>query len=133
CGTGLVAEEVHRRLEIKVTGVDIRTYSTINACVPIIEADATRDTLPVADVAYSMHFGHHLSESDLRALIRNVGRFCRRFILLDLVRHPLPLALFRVFVAPLLSPISAEDGCRSVRRSYTPVEFRNVAPSALEG
>jgi hypothetical protein len=30
-------------------------------------------------------------------LIRNVGRSCRRFILLDLVvRHPLPLALFRL-------------------------------------
>jgi len=49
------------------------------------------------------------------ALIRNVGRSCRRFILLDLVRHRLPLALFRLFVAPLASPIVAIDGRISIR------------------
>jgi hypothetical protein len=62
-----------------------------------------------------------------------VGRSCRRFILLDLVRHPLPLALFRLFMAPLVCPIDAEDGQRSIRRSYTPRELRAVTASALAG
>ncbi len=133
CGLGLVAGEIRRRLGIETVGIDIRTYPSIAAGVTIVEADARSDALPFADIAYSLHLGHHLSESDLESMIRNVGRFCRRFILLDLVRHPLPLALFRLCVAPWVSPISAEDGRRSVRRAYTQAELRAVAASALEG
>jgi hypothetical protein len=80
-----------------------------------------------------MHLGHHLSTDDLIRLIRNVGRYCRRFILLDLVRHPLPLALFRTFLAPLVCAIDAEDGQRSIRRSYTREELREIAATALSG
>jgi hypothetical protein len=74
-----------------------------------------------------------MSETDLEELILNVGRSCRRFILLDLVRHWLPLALFRTFIAPLVCSIDAEDGNRSIRRSYTPDELRRIAASALGG
>jgi hypothetical protein len=80
-----------------------------------------------------MHLGHHLREPDLVRLIRNVGRSCRRFILLDLIRHPLPLALFRMFLAPVICPIDAEDGQRSIRRSYTPDELRDLTTRALAG
>jgi hypothetical protein len=66
-------------------------------------------------------------------VIRNVGRSCRRFIILDLVRHPLPLGLFRPGIAPLVGRINAEDGRRSIQRSYTPTEFRRIAESALAG
>jgi|SRR5450432_1364547 len=133
CATGLVLKEVGRRLGVEVVGADINPHPCIAAPVPILQADALRDPLPCADVAFSMHLGHHLRESDLVYLIRNVGRFCRRFILLDLVRHPLPLALFRLFVAPFVCPIDAEDGQRSIRRSYTPMELRRITASALEG
>src|SRR5207247_859074 len=97
------------------------------------EADALHDPLPSADVAFSMHLGHHLNEPDLVSLIRNVGRFCRRFILLDLVRHSLPLVMFRLFIAPFVCRIDAEDGQRSIRRSYTPIELRRITKSALAG
>ena len=80
-----------------------------------------------------MNVGHHLSDSDVMALIRNVGRCCRRFVLLDLVRHPLPLALFRVFLAPLLSGIAANDGQVSIQRSFTPEELRHLTTEALAG
>ena len=100
---------------------------------PIWRADAVRDQLPQADVAFSMYLGHHLSEEDLVNLIRNVGRFCRRFILLDLVRHPLPLGLFRTFVAPFVCPIVFADGQTSIRRSYTGKEVRQIASHALAG
>ena len=89
--------------------------------------------MPVADVAFCMHVGHHLSADDLVLLIRNVGRYCRRFIVLDLVRHPLPLALFRLFLAPLICGIDAEDGQSSIRRSYTPEELREITSTALTG
>ena len=133
CATGLVLDEVGRRLGVEVVGADIRPHPSIAAPVAILQADALRDALPFADVAFAMHLGHHLGERDLVHLIRNVGRFCRRFILLDLVRHPMPLALFQFFIAPLVCPIDAEDGQRSIRRSYTPGELRRITVSALAG
>jgi SAM-dependent methyltransferase len=133
CATGLVLEEVGRRLGVEVVGADLHPHPCIAAPVSILQADARCDALPFADVAFAMHFAHHLRERDLVQLIRNVGRFCRRFILLDLVRHPLPLALFRLFIAPLVCPIDAEDGQRSIRRSYTPIEFQRITASALAG
>lgn len=133
CATGVVVHEVGRRLGVEAIGVDIHPHPSIPARVPILRADACRDKLPFADVAFSMCLGHHLGERDLVRLIRNVGRYCRRFILLDLVRHPLPLSLFRIFVTPFLCPIDAADGQLSVRRAYTPEELRAVAGEALSG
>src|SRR5208337_3968999 len=61
------------------------------AGVPVIEADATTEPLPEADVAVSSLVSHHLTPEENIALIRNVGRSCRRFIMLDLIRHRMPL------------------------------------------
>jgi hypothetical protein len=80
-----------------------------------------------------MHLAHHLTESELANLIRNVDRYCRRFILLDVVRHPLPLTLFRLFVEPFASEIVGEDGETSFRRSYTAGELNRITASALAG
>ena len=101
--------------------------------VPILEANAVRSRLPDSDVAVAVCVAHHLSDSDCIELIRNVGRYCRRFVILDLVRHWLPLALFRLAVCPLIHPVNAADGRRSIRRSYTPREMRAVVAQALEG
>src|SRR6266571_1945743 len=62
CATGLVLEEVGRRLGVKVIGAEINPHPSIAAPVPIIRADALHDTLPSAEVAFSMHLSHHLSE-----------------------------------------------------------------------
>jgi SAM-dependent methyltransferase len=133
CGTGLVLQRVGRALNTQVVGVDIRPGLRCGAPVPIVRVDACRDPLPDADVAFCMYVCHHLDPEDLSRMIRNVGRYCRRFILLDLVRHPLPLALFRMFVAPLVCQIDAQDGQRSIRRSYTPAELREITAAAVEG
>jgi SAM-dependent methyltransferase len=133
CGTGSVVENVRRKLGVEAIGVDLKARSSISSAVRIFEADAIRDSLPPADVAFSMHLAHHLLEDDLVNLIRNVGRSCRRFILLDLVRHRLPLSLFRLFVAPFVCRIAVLDGQKSIRRSYTPAELRRIAASALAG
>jgi hypothetical protein len=66
-------------------------------------------------------------------LIRNVGRSCNRFVILDLVRHPLPLLLFRCFVAPFVHWINATDGVSSIRRSFTPRELESLVNRALQG
>jgi len=133
CGVGAVVENIRGKLGVEAVGVDLKPRRSISTSIKIYQADATRDPLPSADVAFCMHLGHHLSESDLVDLIRNVGRFSRRFILLDLVRHPLPLALFRVFVAPFVCKIAALDGQQSICRSYTPSELRRITTSALDG
>jgi SAM-dependent methyltransferase len=133
CGIGSVIENIRDNLGVEAVGVDLKLRSSITSAVRIFQADAIRDPLPYADVAFSMHLGHHLSEGDLVDLIRNVGRFCRRFIILDLVRHPLPLALFRLFVAPFVCRIVVVDGQRSIRRSYTPAELRRITDRALAG
>jgi SAM-dependent methyltransferase len=133
CATGSVLEEVKRQLRVEAIGVDVNPRTSARTSFPILRADAARDPLPPVDVAYSMHVGHHLPENDVIELIRNVGRFCRRFVFLDLVRHPLPLALFGCFVVPFVSSLTAEDGKKSIRRSYTPTELNRLATTALAG
>jgi SAM-dependent methyltransferase len=133
CGRGGILVEIRKRLGAEVVGVDLRVPRRPPPAVPILRADAVREPLPAADVAIAVCLAHHLSEPELIALIRNVRRSARRFILLDLVRHSLPLALFRAFVAPLLCDINAADGAVSIRRSYTPAELRRAAQKAVAG
>ncbi|HEY1340689.1 MAG TPA: methyltransferase domain-containing protein [Bryobacteraceae bacterium] len=133
CARGGVLAEVQRRLRVEAIGVDLCPPPVPAVPFPIVKADAIHDPLPHADVAFSMYLGHHLADVELAKLIRNVGRFCRRFILVDLVRHRLPLTLFRLFMAPFVSPIVAVDGQASIRRSYTPRELSDLANRALDG
>jgi SAM-dependent methyltransferase len=133
CAAGGVLKDIRKKLGVKAVGVDLVPRGPRDDQHPIIRADAIRDSLPKADLAFSMYLSHHLSEQDVIGLIRNVGRFSRRFILLDLVRHPLPLGLFRIFVAPFVSPIVVADGQVSIRRSYTQTELRELAAEALAG
>ncbi len=131
CGRGEILDAVTRTLGIEGFGVDLAPGGA--ASKRIVKADAVHDLLPAADVAYSVFVAHHLSDNDLVEMIRNVGRSCRRFILMDVVRSQVPLTLFRMFVAPFVSPITAADGKASIRRAYTPGEMRNVLVRALAG
>lgn len=133
CAHGGVLREIQHRLDVDAVGVDLCPPDQADTPFPILRADAIRDRLPAADVAFSMYMAHHLAPAELAGLIRNVGRSCRRFILLDLVRHRLPLILFRLFVAPLVSPIVVADGPLSIRRSYTPAELAQIAREGLAG
>ena len=133
CAHGGVLRDVQRRLGVEAIGIDLKPPPAPHGSPLILAADGTTDRLPTADVAFSMYLGHHLCERSLRQLIRNVGRSCRRFLLLDLVRHRLPLAMFKMFLAPMLTSIVATDGQRSIRRSYTSAELGRIAREALTG
>jgi SAM-dependent methyltransferase len=128
CGHGGVLADLQRRLGVEGIGVDLRPPA--GAAVHVVRADVVHDLLPPADIAYSLCLAHHLSDDEVVAMIRNVGRSCRRFLLLDLVRHRLPLALFRLFVAPFFSPIAVADGITSIRRAYTSEELARIARRA---
>jgi SAM-dependent methyltransferase len=132
CGHGGLLQEIRLRLGAEVVGIDLRP-APVGAPVPILTGNAVTEPLPRADVAVAVCVAHHLTEADLIRLIQNVSHSCRRFIVLDLVRHRLPLALFRTFVGPFLCALNAKDGATSIRRSYTPREMRCAVDAALNG
>jgi 2-polyprenyl-3-methyl-5-hydroxy-6-metoxy-1,4-benzoquinol methylase len=133
CGDGELLNAIQRDLRVEVQGVDLRPPRRQIFDVPIVAADAARDRLPDADVAVCVTVFHHLSEDEITALVRNASRSVRRLIVLDLVRHRLPLVLFTILVAPFLMRIVALDGCQSIRRAYTPAELRGIVEAALAG
>ena len=100
---------------------------------PILKLDAVREVLPRADVAVSVCLVHHLRDEEFVEMIRNVGRTCRRFVILDLVRHRVPLALFSAFGPLCLPRVNVLDGRQSIRRAYTPEEFRALIARAVAG
>ncbi len=133
CGDGAVLAQIRQATGAQVTGIDLRPPRKDVYGVPILCCDATRDPLPTADVAISMMTLHHLTDEQVAAVIRNAGRSCRRLVCLDLVRHPLPFALFSIFIAPLIHKVAADDGRQSIRRAFTPAELRGLVARAVDG
>lgn len=132
CGHGVLLSETRAKLGVHAIGIDLNPPRR-RPSLPILRADAVRDPLPAADVAVSVAMVHHLCADELASLIRNVGRACRRFVILDLVRSRIPLALFCGFVAPFVNPINVQDGIRSLKRAFTPEEMRRIVTDALAG
>jgi 2-polyprenyl-3-methyl-5-hydroxy-6-metoxy-1,4-benzoquinol methylase len=131
CGQGALLEQIRQQLGVEVLGFDLRPAPS--APVQIVTGNAALDPLPDADIALAICVVHHLCDADVISLIRNVSKSCRRLILLDLVRHWIPLTLFRAFVSPFLHPINAADGLTSIKRAYTPRELQNLVDEAVEG
>jgi len=131
CGDGAFLRYLRDRMSIDVIGAD--PIPGPSGDIPIVNADATTDRLPEADVAVALLVSHHLTPEQNISMIRNVSRYCRRFLILDLIRHPLPFCLFTLFLCPLIGPVSAKDGRQSIRRSFTPDEFGDLASTALAG
>lgn len=133
CGHGDLMKLVQRRLGAEVVGVDLHPPAGGAKRLPILKLDAVREALPRADVAVSVCMAHHLRDEEFVSLIENVGRSCRRFIILDLVRHPVPLALFSAFAPLCLPRVNVLDGRQSIRRAYTPAEFRALIARTIAG
>lgn len=133
CGHGGLMKIVRHRLGVETVGVDLRPPPDGAGTIPILALDAVRDALPQADVAVSVCMAHHLHDDELVALVRNVGRSCRRFLILDLVRHPMPLAFFNALAPLFLPEVNILDGRQSIRRSCTAPEFRGLIAGALSG
>lgn len=132
CGHGHLLAVIQRTLGAEVVGMDLRAPRNGASRAPVLRGDAVRTPLPVCDIAVCVCLAHHLSEAELGELIRNVARSCRRFVVLDLVRHWIPLALFG-FLAPFIHRVTLRDGFVSIRRAYTPAELRSIAFRTLHG
>jgi len=133
CGNGALLDEIRRQMHVDVVGVELRPPERNVFDVPIVKADASRVRLPQADIGVCIMVIHHLTKDEITALVHNASRSLRRLIILDLVRHWLPLALFSVFFSPVLMHAVAADGRLSIRRSYTPPELRAIVEHALAG
>ena len=133
CGDGALLDHLRRTVHVEVEGVELVAPLGAAYTVPIVIADATRDALPSADVAISVLTLHHMTEDGIVQMIRNTGQACRRLIVLDLVRHRLPLVLFSLFIGPLLHHEAASDGRQSIRRAFTPAELSALVTRALKG
>jgi SAM-dependent methyltransferase len=131
CGGGGLLKYLQRTMKVRIAGVDRMPPAGLD--FPCAAADACFDPLPPADVAVSTMMSHHLTRDQNIALIRNVARSSRRFVIVDLIRHPLPLALFTAFVCPFIGHEAAADGRQSIRRAFTPDEFSDIAKAALSG
>lgn len=131
CGDGAMLQYLKSKLGVQVCGVELEPGATTPEGIPLTIADATKDSLPQADAAIAVFMAHHLTEQQLIQMIQNVGQYCKRFIILDLVRHPLPYWLFKLFIAPFVHKINAHDGALSVRRAYTEQEMNALVQRAL--
>ena len=133
CAHGGLLEIVRRTMGAEVLGVDLRPPRNGAGTFPILKRDAVWEALPQADVAVSVCMAHHLRDEEFVEMIRNVGRACRRFVILDLVRHRVPLALFSALGPLCLPKVNVLDGRQSIRRAHTPEEFRVLVARALAG
>jgi SAM-dependent methyltransferase len=131
CGGGALLEYLRKRMNVDVIGIDQKPPD--HSKVKIVAGDGVTERLPNADIAVCSLLCHHLTPEQNIAMIRNVGRSCRRFIIQDLIRHPMPLVLFTLFLCPLIGREAAVDGRQSIRRAFTPEEFRDLVAAALEG
>lgn len=111
-----------------------RAFTAQTPNVALLQADAMQ--LPFAassaDYMVSSLFLHHFTPDQIIALLRAAYASARRGIIMsDLVRGWLPLASFRL-ITPVFarSYITRYDGAVSVRRAYTPAEFRDLARAA---
>ncbi len=132
CGHGALLASLRDELGVEVLGMDSRPPPP-HAPVRILTGDAVRDPLPAADVALAVCLAHHLTEGEIVALVQNVSRSCRRLIVLDLVRHRLPLTLFRICAPLVLQRLNVLDGVTSIRRAFTARELRSLVDQAVAG
>ena len=128
-GAGYVPAEVSRRLapdlDLKVTLVD-RARTHLNGNRRAVAGDAM--ALPFPDSSFDLVscnlFVHHLGPEDFQRFAREAMRISRvAFLINDVIRHPLHLALTYAGFPLYRSRMTRNDAPASVRQGYTPAEI----------
>jgi ubiquinone/menaquinone biosynthesis C-methylase UbiE len=128
-GSGYVPDQVRRRLQpsfnLKTTFLD-RSRMHLNGNGRSIAADAL--ALPFEDSSFDLAscnlFVHHLAPVELQQFAREALRVCRvAFLINDVIRHPVHLALTYAGFPLYRSRITRNDAPASVRQGYTPSEL----------
>jgi SAM-dependent methyltransferase len=131
-GAGFVPAKVRERLapqtELKITILD-RAPTHLNGSGSAVAGDAC--ALPFADSSFDLvHcnlFVHHLGPDDFKRFAREALRVSRiAFVINDLIRDPLHLALTYAGFPLYRSRITRNDAPASVRQAYTPRELHEL-------
>lgn len=131
-GAGYVPAKIRERLagglDLKITLLD-RSRSHLNRSAPAVAGDAL--ALPFANDSFDLVccnlFVHHLGPHEVQQFAREALRVCRvAFIVNDVVRHPLHLALTYAGFPLYRSRITRNDAPASVRQAYTPSELLDL-------
>jgi ubiquinone/menaquinone biosynthesis C-methylase UbiE len=131
-GAGFVPTKIRERLapqvDIRITLLD-RARTHLNGSDRAVTGDAL--ALPFADGSFDLVscnlFVHHLAPEELQQFAREALRVSRvAFLINDLVRDPLHLALTYAGFPLYRSRITRNDAPASVRQAYTPRELREL-------
>jgi ubiquinone/menaquinone biosynthesis C-methylase UbiE len=131
-GAGFVPAKIQGRLspqlDLTITFLD-RARTHLNGSHRAVAGDAL--ALPFADNTLDLVscnlFVHHLAPDELRRFAREALRVCRvAFLINDVVRDPIHLALTYAGFPLYRSRITRNDAPASVRQAYTPAELREL-------
>ena len=127
-GPARIRERLSPNVDLTVTLLD-RARTHLNGSDRAVAGDAL--ALPFADNAFDLVscnlFVHHLAPDDLRRFAREALRVCRiAFLINDVVRDPIHLALTYAGFPLYRSRITRNDAPASVRQAYTPTELREL-------
>jgi SAM-dependent methyltransferase len=131
-GAGFVPAKIREHLspsvDLKVTLLD-RARTHLNGSARAVVGDAL--ALPFADGSFDLVgcnlFVHHLGPNELQQFAREALRLCRvAFLINDVVRDPVHLALTYAGFPIYRSRITRNDAPASVRQAYTPPELREL-------
>ncbi len=131
-GAGFVPAQIQERLspqlDLTITFLD-RARTHLNGSNRAVAGDAL--ALPFADSSFDLVscnlFVHHLAPDELQRFAREALRVCRvAFVVNDVVRSPIHLALTYAGFPLYRSRITRNDAPASVRQAYTPAELREL-------
>jgi SAM-dependent methyltransferase len=138
-GAGFVPAKIREllspNLDLKITLLD-RASTHLNGSNRAIAGDAC--ALPFADNSFDLVscnlFVHHLAPDGFQRFAREALRVCRvAFIINDVVRDPLHLALTYAGFPLYRSRITRNDAPASVRQAYTPAELQELLQPLASG
>lgn len=131
-GAGFVPAKIQKRLspqlDLTITFLD-RARTHLNGSDRAVAGDAL--ALPFADNSFDLVscnlFVHHLAPDELQRFAREALRVCRvAFLVNDVVRSPIHLALTYAGFPLYRSRITRNDAPASVRQAYTPGELSEL-------
>ena len=138
-GAGFVPTKVRERLssqlDLKITLLD-RARTHLNSNKRAVAGDAC--ALPFADNSFDLVscnlFVHHLAPDEFQQFAREALRVCRiAFLINDLIRDPMHLALTYAGFPLYRSRITRNDAPASVRQAYTPAELQKLLQPLASG
>lgn len=138
-GFGEVPRAAGRRLARRGITLDItdldRVPSHLQRDHRALVADAL--ALPFRDASFDVVscslFAHHLEPHQLGQFAVEAMRVSRHaFLINDLIRHPIHLALVYAGFPLMRSYVSRVDGVASVKRAYTPEEVRAILSDRMQ-